>query len=124
MGQRVIWDNAEKQLQSKTTVCTAAVWLVDLKLQKLTKLGVIETEWRMQDYRSIFYALLLQKTVSLNENMRVIWDTFLRKWHMNSILFFVAMVSHDNLNICEPSYLENTIIKIRIFLFLLATFLN
>ena len=61
MGQRVIWDNAEKQLQCETRVCTAALWLVDLKLQQLTKLEVIETEWRMQDYRFIFYALLFQK---------------------------------------------------------------
>ena len=49
--------------------------------------------------------------------MWVIWDTFVRKWHMNSILFVVAMVAHDNLNICEPDHLE-------FFLFLLATFLN
>ena len=69
MGQRVIWDDAEKQLQLKTRVCTAALWLVDLKLQQLTKLEVIETEWRMQDYRFIFYALLFKKTVSLNEKM-------------------------------------------------------
>ena len=66
MGQRVICDNAEKQLQLETRVCTAALWLVDLKLQQLTKLEVNETEWRMQDYRFIFYSLLLQKTVSLN----------------------------------------------------------
>ena len=46
--------------------------------------------------------------------MRVIWDTFVRKWHMNSILFFDAMVSHDTLNIYEPSYLK--IIEIRFFL--------
>ena len=56
--------------------------------------------------------------------MRVIWDTFVKKWHMNSITFFDAMVSHDNLNICEPSYLEIPIIEIRIFCFLLAIFLN
>ena len=43
---------------------------------------------------------------------------------MNSILFFDAMVSHHNLNICEPSYLEILIIEIRIFGFLLAIFLN
>ena len=49
---------------------------------------------------------------------------FVRKWHMNSILYFDAMVSHDNLNICEPSYLEIPIIKIRIFWFLLAIFLS
>ena len=65
MGQRVIWDNAEKQLQSVTRVCTAALWLVDLELQQFTKLEVIETVWRMQDYRFIFYSLLFQKTVSL-----------------------------------------------------------
>ena len=58
-----------------------------------------------------------KKTVglSLNKNMRVIWDTFVKKWHMNSILFFVAMVSHDNLNICETSYLEISKIKISFF---------
>ena len=66
IGQRVIWDNAEKQLQSETRVCTAALWLVDLELQRFTKLEVIETVWRMQVYRSIFYALLFQKTVSPN----------------------------------------------------------
>ena len=76
----------------------------------------------MQGYRFIFYALLFKKTVSLNENMWVIWDTIVRKWRMNGILFFVAMVSHDNLNICEPSYLKIPIIQIRLFLFLLATF--
>ena len=56
--RRVIWDNAEKQPQLETEVCTAALWLVDLKLQQLTKLEVLETEWRIQDYRFIFYALL------------------------------------------------------------------
>ena len=66
MGQRVIWDNAEKQLQCETRVCTAALWLVDLELRQLTKLEVIQTGWRMQDYRFIFYALLFQKTVSPN----------------------------------------------------------
>ena len=78
----------------------------------------------MQDYRFIFYALLFKKTVSLNENMRVIWDTFVKKWHINSILFFVAMVSQDILTICEPKYLEISKIKISFFLFLLATFLS
>ena len=66
MGQRVIWDNAEKQLQSETRVCTAALWLVDLDLQLFPKLEVIETVLRMQDYRFIFSALLFKKTVSLN----------------------------------------------------------
>ena len=61
MGQRVIWDNAEKQLQAETRVCKAALWLVNLELQQFTKLEVIETVWRMQDYRFIFYALLFQK---------------------------------------------------------------
>ena len=56
--------------------------------------------------------------------MQVIWDTFVRKWHMNSILFFDAMVSHENLHICEPSYLEIPINEIRILGFLLAIFLN
>ena len=56
--------------------------------------------------------------------MWVIWGTFVRKWHMDSILFFVSMFSHDNLNICEPSDLEIKILEIRIFVFLLATFLN
>ena len=51
----------DKQLQLDTRVCTAAFWLVDLKLQQLTKLEVIETEWPMQVYRFIFHALLLQK---------------------------------------------------------------
>ena len=126
MGQRVIWDNAncEKQLQLEARVCTAAFWLVYLKLQQLTKLEVIETEWPMQDYRFIFHALLLQKTVSLNENFRVIWDTFVRKWHMNSISFFASMVSHDNLNICEPSYLEIPIIETEFFCSCLPHFLN
>ena len=64
----------------------------------------------MQDYTFIFCALLFKKTVYLNENMWVIWDSIVRKWHMNSILFCVAMVSHDNLNICEPSYLAIPII--------------
>ena len=76
MEQLVLSDNAEKQLQLETRVCTAALWLVDLKLQQLTKLGIIETEWRMQDYIIIFYALLFQKTGSLNKNMRGIWDSF------------------------------------------------
>ena len=56
--------------------------------------------------------------------MRIVRDTFVRKWHMNSILFLVAMVSHDNLNIYEPSYLEIQIIEIKILVFLLATFSN
>ena len=58
MGQLVIWDIAEKQLQSETRVCTAALWLVDLELRQLTKLEIIQTVWRMQDYSFIFYELL------------------------------------------------------------------
>ena len=61
MGQRKIWDNAEKQLRFETRVFTAALLLVDLKLQQFTKLGVIERVWRMQDYRFICYVLLFQK---------------------------------------------------------------
>ena len=83
MGQRVIWGNADKQLQLETRFCTAALWLVDLKLKQFTKLEVIETEWRMHDYTFIFHALLLQKTISLIENMWVIWDSFVRKWYFN-----------------------------------------
>ena len=61
MGQRKIWDNAEKQLQFETRVFTAALWLVDLELQQFTKLEVIERVWRMQDYRFICYVLLFKK---------------------------------------------------------------
>ena len=67
--------------QPQTRVCTAALCLVDLKLQQLTKLEVIETKWRMQDYRFTFYEFLFQKTASLKDLMKimwVIWDTFVR----------------------------------------------
>ena len=89
----------------EASVCTAALWLVS-RLETTTDHDHGHEMAKAGLTTYLFCTFFENKTVCLYTNTGVMWDTFVNKWHINSILFLVAMVSHNNLNIRGHSYFE------------------